>query len=223
MIQSNNISFKPDRYYELMKKYPAPLNESERLEQSDYSNKLFKYLFWENKKEFLILAKNFVNFELDSEEFNYQFLKCWRSNQKLMVEISLEKLKNIKVDETLKTEEFDNFWKLVDQISYISNLYDLVQDESGEIICLGESDKIDQQFREKIIKAYEDYQLISSAIDTQIISDTYLIKSSTSSQDLLDNDVQELKFVMEVFTIATLLVFCILRPEIFDFLLDYLY
>lgn len=207
----NKFNFNPKRFFELNEKkflfLPAhkELPRSEKLELSYYSNQYFEYLWWQERESFLILVDKFINSEIDSDDFSYEFERLWYEKQKLRTRPSLETLQAVKMPDI---EELDYFWGFIQSVSYFSELYDTNMEVSGIQYGLTED-----AYQIKVDKAYQRFLLYDSVIDTNIVSDFELTPVDYSVNY---DDFTVLKSTILFFTIITLLVYSFLKPDLFN-------
>ena len=98
-----NYSFDPEKYFKLIKKQKQLvatgtgqyLKETELFELDDYSRQIFDYLLYQRRYSFWTLIKNFLQNEIDSDEFHTEYSQLTSKLRKMpLLFSSVEKLKN---------------------------------------------------------------------------------------------------------------------------------
>ena len=208
-----NYSFDPEKYLKLIKKQQQLiatgtgigryLKEAERFELEDYSRQIFDYLVYQRRYSFLTLIKNFLQNEIDSDDFYIEYSQLTsKLGKMLLLFSSVEKLKKVQ-----NYPEAYPFSILISSLNLARDLYDVdgFPDPQNDL-------------KNWVLREYKSYLSSDSAIDVDIELDLVQLEGSSNLPLLVSktknsnyNDSQVLREVMILGLIVVSIVFYFLK------------
>jgi len=98
-------------------------NREEYMELLHYKCRLEGQIYWENRKEFVLLMENFVNDSIDMEEFEIAFSRLWRETFKasMSFQMDLKWVENVQLDP--RSDGFSSF------VTFVFRQFEILEDE----------------------------------------------------------------------------------------------
>lgn len=207
-----NYSFDPEKYLKLRKKQKQligtgqSLKEADLLKLIDYSKQIFDYLLYQRRYNFLTLIKNFLQNEIDIDDFYLQYSQLTNKLRKMsQLFSSLEKLK-----EVINYPESYSLSILISSINIACDLYDRDGFPNPE-----------SDFKNLVLYEYKSYLNSDLAIDIDIeldlvqleeLSNPPLLEAEAKTKNSNYNDYQVLREVMIISLIVVPIIFDFLKP-----------
>ena len=98
-------------------------NRDEYMELQNYRCALYHHIFWEKRKKFILLMKNYTHNWIDEEQFEIAFSELWWERMEVYdtFQVDLERLKNFEVDTA--SDRFGSF------ITAVFRQFEVLEDE----------------------------------------------------------------------------------------------
>lgn len=227
MISKLNIR----RYSELLKKREShEITAEEMLEFREYQILLEYEVAWKTKKDYLQLAKNFINSIIDGNEFILKFFALRRYDDTLSNDVEKYLVeKQIFLEPTLK---FKGFLTLLNDLFFTLDLYD--EDAEGFELntFIVSNEGLKYYLKETFIPELEFYiQQEDSFLKEengknqipQLKSCSQILKLIVMEKETLRiyQDNQVLKSTMFLLTSFTSIGYLLLKPGLLNFILNY--